>query len=92
MTDTLLTLHDPKMARRYYAEGQWRHDTLYTLLCDHAARRPAAFAVREGQRRLTWSEVRALVDAVAADPHAAGLKRGEPVSPRSGRARTTIAG
>src|SRR5215469_9644007 len=68
------------MARRYYAEGQWRRDTLYTLLCDHAMRRPAAFAVRDGQRRLSWSELRALVDAVAADLHAAGLKRGERVA------------
>jgi acyl-CoA synthetase len=80
VTNTLLTLHDPEMARRYYAEGQWRRDTLYTLLCDHAMRRPAAFAVRDGQRRLSWSELRALVDAVAADLHAAGLKRGERVS------------
>ena len=45
MTNTLLTLHDPALARRYYAEGLWRKDTLYTLLCDHAARRPEAFAV-----------------------------------------------
>jgi acyl-CoA synthetase len=80
VTNTLLTLHDPEMARRYYAEGMWRHDTLYTLLCDHAARRPAAFAVRDGQRRLSWNELRALVDAVAADLHATGLKRGERVS------------
>jgi len=80
VTNTLLTLHDPEMARRYYAEGQWRHDTLYTLLCDHAARRPEAFAVRDGRRRLSWSKLRALVDAVAADLDAAGLKRGERVS------------
>ena len=59
MTNTLLTLHDPAVARRYYAEGLWRRDTLYTLLCDHAARRPEAFAVREGSRRLTWGELRA---------------------------------
>jgi len=80
VTKTLLALHDPEMAQRYYAEGLWRRDTLYTLLCDHAAQRPAAFAVRDGQRRLSWSELRALVDAVAADLHTAGLKRGERVS------------
>jgi acyl-CoA synthetase len=80
VTNTLLTLHDPERARRYYAEGLWRPDTLYTLLSDHAARRPAAFAVRDGQRRLSWSELRALADTVAADLHAAGLKRGERVS------------
>jgi acyl-CoA synthetase len=36
--------------------------------------------VRDGQRRLSWSELRELVDGVAADLHAAGLKRGERVS------------
>lgn len=37
MTKPLLTLHDPEAARRYYAEGLWRPDTLYTLLAQHAA-------------------------------------------------------
>jgi acyl-CoA synthetase len=80
MTNTLLTLHDPALARRYYAEGLWRKDTLYTLLCGHAARRPEAFAVRDSHRRLSWSELRGMVDAVAADLDEAGLKRGERVS------------
>lgn len=80
MTNTLLTLHDPAAARRYYAEGVWRADTLYTLLREHAARRPDAFALRDGARRFTWSALHELVDAVAADLDAAGLKRGERVA------------
>jgi acyl-CoA synthetase len=80
MTNTLLTLHDPEAARHYYAEGLWRADTLYTLLAQHAARRPDAFALRDSRRRLTWAELLALVDAVAADLDAAGLKRGERVA------------
>src|SRR5271165_4342132 len=80
MTNSLLTLHDPALARCYYAKGLWRQDTLYSLLCGHAARRPDAFAVRDARRRLSWSELRAVVDAVAADLHAAGLKRGERVA------------
>jgi len=80
MTNTLLSLHDPKMARSYYADGLWRSDTLYTLLCEHARRRPKAFAIRDARRRLSWSELRTLVDAVAADLDEAGLKRGERVS------------
>jgi len=80
MTNTLLTLHDPEAARRYYAEGLWRADTLYTLLRDHAARRPDDFALRDGTTRLTWRALLALVDAVAADLDEAGLKRGERVA------------
>src|SRR5436190_6118409 len=80
MTNTILTLHDPEVARRYYAAGLWREDTLYTLLARHAARRPAAFALRDSRRRLTWAELQVMVDAVAADLEEAGLKRGERVA------------
>src|SRR6266481_5632271 len=66
MTNTLLTLHDPAAARRYYAEGLWRADTLYTLLRDHAARRPDDFALRDGTTRLSWRALLGLVDAEAA--------------------------
>ncbi|HEX3536373.1 MAG TPA: class I adenylate-forming enzyme family protein [Stellaceae bacterium] len=80
MTNTLLTLHDPSAAARYYAEGLWRKETLYALACRHAAERPHDFALRDGTRRLTWRELREAVDAVAADLHAAGVKCGERVS------------
>src|SRR6266566_3616586 len=80
MTNTLLTLHDPAAARGYCEAGLWRADTLYTLLCDHAARRPDDFALRDGTRRLTWRALLALVDAVAANLSDAGVKRGERVA------------
>src|SRR5260370_40070021 len=80
MTNTLLTLHDPAAAGRYYDAGLWRADTLYTLLRDHATHRPDDFALRDGTRRLTWRALLALVDAVAADLDDAGVKRGERVA------------
>jgi len=80
MTNTILTLHDPEAARRYYAEGLWRQDTLYALLAQHAARRPEAFALRDGGRRLSWAQVLRLAEAIAADLDAGGLKRGERVA------------
>jgi acyl-CoA synthetase len=80
MTNTLLTLHDPEAARRYYAAGLWRDETLYTLLAKHAAARPDAFALRDGARRLTWRTLLEMVDGVAADLDAAGVKRGERVA------------
>jgi acyl-CoA synthetase len=80
ITNTLLTLHDPAAARRYYAAGLWRDDTFYTLLAKHAAERPDAPALRDATRRLNWAELLLAVDAVAADLDAAGLKRGERVA------------
>jgi acyl-CoA synthetase len=80
MTNTLLTLHDPEAARRYYAAGFWREDTFYTLLKQHTAERPNAPALRDAARRLSWAELLHAVDAVAADLDAAGLKRDERVA------------
>jgi acyl-CoA synthetase len=77
---TILTLHDPQVASRYYAEGHWRPDTLYTLLAQHAETRPQAYALRDSTRRLTWRVLAEWVDAVAADLHNAGLTRGQRVS------------
>jgi acyl-CoA synthetase len=77
---TILTLHDPHLARRHYAAGHWREDTLYTLLAAHARRRPDSHALRDSRRRLTWSALCAWVDAIAADLNAAGLRRGQRVS------------
>ena len=80
MQSPLLTLHEPAAARRYYEAGLWRDETLYALLERHAAERPDDFALRDGATRLTWSELRRLVDAIAGDLHSAGLKRGERVA------------
>jgi len=78
--NTLLTLHDPATARRYYEDGVWTSDTFYSLVVDNAARNPDGFALRDAHRRLTWSEVLAWTDAFAADLHEAGVHVGERVS------------
>jgi acyl-CoA synthetase len=76
----LLTLHDPRAARRYYEAGVWQADTFYTLLARHAALRPQAFAARDGARRLTYAELLGWVDAIADAFAGAGLRSGERVS------------
>jgi acyl-CoA synthetase len=76
----LLTLHDPARARENYLSGIWQTDTLYSLAQRHATERGSAYAVRDSARRLTWSALVAWVDAVAADLHEAGLRRGDRVS------------
>jgi len=76
----ILTLHDPQTAREYYASGVWRPDTMYTLLVGHARTRAHAYALRDSNRRVTWSQLLAWVDALASELHAAGLKRGQRMS------------
>lgn len=79
---TLLTLHDPALARRFHAAGHWRDDTFYSLAARHAAERPDGFAVRDARHRLTWAELVAWADAAAAGLRQAGVRRGERVSIR----------
>ena len=76
----ILTLHDPAEAAAYYAAGLWRRDTLYALAAGWAAERGDASAIRDPWRRLTWRELVAEADAVAAALHAAGLVPGDRVS------------
>jgi acyl-CoA synthetase len=75
----VLTLHDPRAARRYYAAGLWREDTFYSLLARHAALRPDAFAARDGARRLTWRELLESVDGFACALADAGVRPGDRV-------------
>jgi acyl-CoA synthetase len=77
---TLLTLHNPRTAQRYYDAGWWRAETMYALLAHHAQQRPQAYALRDSRYRLTWSQLKQWVDALAADMHGAGIKRGQRVS------------
>jgi acyl-CoA synthetase len=80
MASTVLTLLNPREAQRYYADGVWRQDTLYTLLQKHAQARPQSPALRDARARLTWREVVERVDAVAEHLHRAGVRRGQRVA------------
>ena len=84
-----LTLHTPRAARRYYETGVWREETFYGLLQRHAAERGDAPALRDGTRRLTWRQVKAWTDGVAADLEERGLVEGDRVSIWRGNAMET---
>lgn len=80
MTSPLMTLHNPTTARAFYDRGLWRDETLYMAMARHAAERPDDYALRDRRHRLTWSQLRTWVDAVAADLHASGLAEGDRVA------------
>lgn len=74
-----LTLHHPKLARRYYDTGLWAKDTFYSLLCDRVETTPDKPAFQDGGNRLTWLALKARVDALADDFAGIGLQRGDRV-------------
>src|SRR5262245_7321233 len=74
-----LTLHHPAAARRYYAEGRWRQETVYGLLAHHAAERGGAIALVDGRRRLSWAELLQWVDSLGAEFRTRGLVGGDRV-------------
>jgi len=76
----LLTLHDPAAAREHYLSGIWQADTLYSLTQRHATERGSTYALRDSYRRLTWRALFNRVNALAADLHQCGLRRGDRVS------------
>src|SRR5207244_8681149 len=61
-------------------EGLGRGGTLYGAVQRDGGERSDNCALRDGSRRLTWTALLKLVDAVAADLDAAGVKRGERVA------------
>lgn len=75
-----LTLHHPEHARLWYERGAWQADTFYTLALANARARPNAFALRDRERRFTWSQLVRWVDAVADFLHEKGLTRGDRVA------------
>ena len=78
--NTVLTLLNPREAARHYASGAWREDTFFSLLSKHALERPAALALRDSRRRVSWNELLEWVEATAETLHRAGLERGDRVA------------
>jgi len=70
MTQSILTLLTAPMVARYTAAGYWGEETIYHLVAQHARETPNAFAVRDRHRRLTYADLTAAADRLAA--HLAG--------------------
>jgi acyl-CoA synthetase len=75
----LLTLHNPAVASKFYKDGYWTADTMYSLLSKHASERPSSWAVRDSDRRLSFDQLVAAVDMLAARMHRQGLVPGDRV-------------
>lgn len=74
-----LTAHAPADARRHYATGAWKTDTLVGILARHARERPDAPALTDPDQQFTWAEMLVAVRRLAAWLIERGVADGEPV-------------
>lgn len=80
MTGPLLNLLNAPQLAAYTAAGWWGDETIYRLAARHAGATPAAFAVRDRHRRLTYPALVAAADRLAASLAGHGLRSGERVA------------
>jgi acyl-CoA synthetase len=80
MTNTILSLLSRERLDEHYRSGFWRHDTIYSLVAQHASRSPDRFALRDRTRRLTYRQFLDAVDAFATDLAGRGVRPGQRVS------------
>ena len=77
--NTILTRLSADLIEKYESEGFWQGDTIYALVRWHAGHTPDAFAVRDRYRRLTYAQLLAATDALAADLASHGVQQGQRV-------------
>jgi acyl-CoA synthetase (AMP-forming)/AMP-acid ligase II len=80
MANTMLSLLSAERLAEHEAGGFWRDETIYATAARHAAATPGAFAVRDRSRRVTYRELVAAADALAADLTARGVRPGQRVA------------
>jgi len=76
----LLTLLKPSTVAAYTAAGFWGNETIYHLAARHAQTTPQAFAVRDRHRRLSYAELVAATDRLAAHLAGKGIRGGHRVA------------
>jgi 2,3-dihydroxybenzoate-AMP ligase len=88
--DSRFVPYPPEFVERYRAAGYWGSKTIGDELRAVAAARPETEALVTDERRLTYAELDAGSDAVAARLTAAGLRPGDPVIMQVGNTAETI--
>ncbi len=71
---------DAERLARYRAAGYWRDDTLRDWLDAHARERPGHDALRQGDRRVTWDELRRLARAFQSALDGLGIRKGDVIA------------
>jgi acyl-CoA synthetase (AMP-forming)/AMP-acid ligase II len=78
--NTVLSLLSAERLGEHYGSGFWRHDTIYSLVEQHARRSPERFALRDRTRRLSYQELLGEAEALAGDLARHGVRPGQRVA------------
>ena len=78
--NTVLTLLSVKQSGAFRKAGHWRDETIYSLVAENAKMRPLAFAMRDRLRRISYSELVAAADRLAAALQSQGVRAGQRVA------------
>ena len=77
--NTVLTMLSTEQIEQFYASGHWRDETIYACALVRAQAAPDSYAIRDRYRRLTYAELVAAADALAARLHESGVQAGQRV-------------
>lgn len=80
MKNRVLTLLGRDQIEEYYRAGFWRSDTVYSLARGHAERNPDKIAMRDFVRSVSYGELVAAADRLAADLARRGVRQGQRVA------------
>jgi acyl-CoA synthetase len=80
LSPPLLTLLNASTVAAYTASGFWGDETIYQLTARHARTRPQAWAVRDRHRRLSYAELVAAADRLAAHLAGYGIRSGQRIA------------
>jgi len=78
--NTILSLLSAERLTEHYRSGFWRHDTIYSLVEQHARRSPDHCALRDCTRRVTYRQLLKDADTFAGDLARRGVRPGQRVS------------
>ena len=80
MNNPEITTHSAAQRRQYRDSGFWQDATIYRIVRDHAGKAPDRFAVRDRYRRLTYRQLVAAAERLAADLSKNGVEPGQQVA------------
>ena len=80
MTNPKITIPTAEQKRQYRTSGFWQDQTIYQIVRGHAERAPSRFAVRDRYRRLTYRQLVAAAERLAAHLSENGIEPGQQVA------------